>query len=290
VLAAEVRDKVAVNIYLSADLRPVAQWRGGRRFTPISDSRGAVLVVFDEFGDTRWSCTVDAYGNLLSEKGDVPNPFRLRGQYHDAETGLYYNFHRHYDPRLCDYTAPDPIGVFGGHNFYAYPRNPLRWHDPFGLTCPEHEDPPPKQPAPEPSEEDANSSKPATPPAPLADPPEEPPSGTPEEPSDILGKPPNPKSRPQFGHTFDTHGEGEKNTQNLAGRAAGTGDPQGQWLDNQKAADALSQHYPLDQPKVVDIPPGLGQVINPDGTTTPATRAQLVPKQDGTFKTAYPIK
>src|SRR5205823_1393614 len=79
-----------------------------------------------------------------SETGGPPNPFRLRGQYHDAETGLYYNYYRHYDPALGDYTAPDPIGLEGGHHFYAYPRNPLRWDDPFGLKCnkPECQDKP----------------------------------------------------------------------------------------------------------------------------------------------------
>jgi RHS repeat-associated protein len=175
-LAAEVRDNVVVNIFLSVELRPVAQWRAGRRFTLISDARGAVSDVFDEFGEPRWSCSLDAYGNLISEKGDVPNPFRLRGQYHDSETGLYYNFHRHYDPRLSNYTAPDPIGISGGYNFYAYPRNPLRWHDPFGLNCPEHEDPPGED-EPPPAEDPAP--KPETGPAPIADPPEETPPGTP---------------------------------------------------------------------------------------------------------------
>src|SRR5581483_7186798 len=124
-----------------------AQWRDGRVWTPILDQRGAVQEMFDELNHLRWSCILDAYGNALSETGDVPSPFRLRGQYADAETGFYYNYHRHYDPRLGDYTAPDPIGIDGGYHLYAYPRNPLRWDDPFGLTCnipenhPEGEDP-----------------------------------------------------------------------------------------------------------------------------------------------------
>ncbi|HEY0791533.1 MAG TPA: RHS repeat-associated core domain-containing protein [Chthoniobacterales bacterium] len=284
-LAAEVQGGAPLNVYVSMDLRPVAQWHRGRRVTPILDGRGAVQNTFDEFGEPRWACTLDAYGNLLSGQGDLPNPFRLRGQYHDVETGLYYNFHRHYDPAVGDYTAPDPIGVAGGNNFYAYPRNPLRWDDPFGLEC----DDPEKHKDDPPPEEDPDNPKPTKGPPALADPPEEPPPGTPS-PKDILGKPPNPKSKPQFGHTFETHGEGSKTTANLQGRAAGTGDPQGQWLDNQQAADVLSQHYPLSGPKQIDIPPGLGQVINPDGTTDPnVTRAQVVPKRDGTIRSAFPI-
>jgi RHS repeat-associated protein len=146
-LAAELRDGQVQNVFISEDLRPLAQWKDGRHLTPILDYRGAVREVFSEFSQLRWSCTLDAYGNLLTEAGDCPSPFRLRGQYHDTETGLHHNYHRHYDPRLGDYTAPDPIGIAGGCHFYAYPRNPLRWDDPYGLICndptkhPDGEDP-----------------------------------------------------------------------------------------------------------------------------------------------------
>lgn len=169
-LAAEIRDGEAQNIFAHSDLRPLAQWQGQRRLTPILDRRGAVREVFDESGQTRWDCVLDAYGGVASEKGDVPNPFRLRGQYQDPETGLHYNFNRHYDPVLGDYTAPDPIGIAGGHHFYAYPRNPLRWDDPFGLECgdPEQHEPP---------DEDPNETRGG--PGALADPPEDGPPGLP---------------------------------------------------------------------------------------------------------------
>jgi hypothetical protein len=39
----------------------------------------------------------------------------------------------------------------------------------------------------------------------------------------------------------------------------------------------------------VQIPEGLGQVILPDGTVREAECARLVPKPDGTYKTAFPI-
>ena len=63
--------------------------------------------------------------------------YRLRfpGQLYDSETGLYYNYHRHYEPDTGTYTQPDPIGLSGGINAYAYVNgNPVNLVDPLGLT------------------------------------------------------------------------------------------------------------------------------------------------------------
>ena len=60
----------------------------------------------------------------------------LSGQFHDRITGLYYNRHRFYDPRLGAYISQDPIGLKGGINLSSYVRNPVQWMDPWGLeTC-----------------------------------------------------------------------------------------------------------------------------------------------------------
>ncbi|RLC19829.1 MAG: hypothetical protein DRI57_06225 [Deltaproteobacteria bacterium] len=101
----------------------------------------------------------------------------------------------------------------------------------------------------------------------------------------------NPKSVKEFGHTFKTHGAGDKNTRKLKGRAARTGQSQGQWLDNQATADFLKQKYDdIAKPEVVKIPRGLGQLIKPDGTIVPATKARSVPKPGYGFRTAYPVE
>jgi RHS repeat-associated protein len=133
---------------------PFAQWHGSQRLIPITDKTGAVREVLDARGSVLWRCTLDTYGQVLTESGSPASPFRFRGQQWDASNGLHYNFARTYDPRLGDYLSPDPIGIVGGSNFYAYPRNPLVWDDPFGLTCNAHKaeaamdkhftDPPPK--------------------------------------------------------------------------------------------------------------------------------------------------
>ena len=89
--------------------------------------------------------------------------------------GPDHNFHRHYDPVLADYTAPDPIGLAGGYHFYAYPRNPLRWDDPFGLECVKDEE---GNPIPK---DDPDHPKDGTGAPAVATEPEPPPPGVPED-------------------------------------------------------------------------------------------------------------
>lgn len=97
-------------------------------------------------------------------------------------------------------------------------------------------------------------------------------------------------SKKTFGHTFAKHGEGTKNIHKLRGTAGGTGEPQGQWLDNETAAKFLQeQRDKIICPTVVDIPKGLGQVIKSDGKIVPATKAGLIPRGKG-YRTAYPVE
>ncbi|MEQ1714045.1 MAG: RHS repeat-associated core domain-containing protein, partial [Hyphomicrobium sp.] len=48
---------------------------------------------------------------------------RFPGQWFQVESGLHYNWHRHYDPTIGRYTQPDPLGFVDGPSVYAYARN-----------------------------------------------------------------------------------------------------------------------------------------------------------------------
>jgi RHS repeat-associated protein len=59
----------------------------------------------------------------------------LPGQYRDAETGLFYNYQRDYDPQIGRYVQSDPLGLESGLNTYAYvDGDPVGYSDPEGAT------------------------------------------------------------------------------------------------------------------------------------------------------------
>jgi RHS repeat-associated protein len=73
--------------------------------------------------------------NVENSAADFDCPFRWQGQYHDSETGLYYNRFRYYDPDTGNYISQDPIRLLSGEgNFYAYVKDPNNWIDIFGLS------------------------------------------------------------------------------------------------------------------------------------------------------------
>lgn len=73
-------------------------------------------------------------------------------------------------------------------------------------------------------------------------------------------------------------------------QAKSTRKPRGQWIDDLAAEEFIFNN--LDKTKngtvTIKLPPGLGRIINPDGSFSPATHARLVPSGAG-VKTAYPI-
>ena len=101
------------------------------------DHLGTPLALTDQQGQIVWAARYDPWGNIEEEFNPhgIEQNIRLPGQHHDRETGLYYNRHRYYDPKLGSYINQDPIGLAGGVNSYKYPRNPLNQIDSIGLQA-----------------------------------------------------------------------------------------------------------------------------------------------------------
>ncbi len=87
-------------------------------------------------GQPRWLAEPDDWAAVKNQRAvrNVTQPIRFQGQWHDEESGLYYNRHRYYDPQQGRYISQDPIGLNGGTNLYGYVTNPTGMVDPLGLS------------------------------------------------------------------------------------------------------------------------------------------------------------
>ncbi len=104
-------------------------------FYYINDHIGTPIKVLDHEGTIVWDADYKPFGSADVTINTFGNNFRFQGQYFDTETGLHYNYHRYYDPQLGRYITPDPIGLDGGINLFAYVgNNPVNWVDPLGLA------------------------------------------------------------------------------------------------------------------------------------------------------------
>lgn len=98
------------------------------------DHLGTPHVATDAAGRPVWRADFEAFGRVVRERGSFRQPLRFAGQYHDTETGLHDNYLRSYDPGAARYLEPDPLGLAGGLNPWAYADgNPLMGTDPLGL-------------------------------------------------------------------------------------------------------------------------------------------------------------
>ncbi len=106
----------------------------GECFSIISDYLGTPLQAYDKKGNKVWEQELDIYGRQR-KRPSAFIPFKYQGQYEDAETGLYYNRFRYYDPNAGSYISQDPIGLEGGNpTLYGYVSDSNNWLDSFGLS------------------------------------------------------------------------------------------------------------------------------------------------------------
>ncbi|MBI1907043.1 MAG: RHS repeat protein [Rhodocyclales bacterium] len=80
-----------------------------------ADHLGTPRVLTDMAGQVRWRWHSAPFGDTAPNEdpvglGAVTFNLRFPGQYHDAESGLHYNYYRDYDPGTGRYVQSDPIG------------------------------------------------------------------------------------------------------------------------------------------------------------------------------------
>ena len=101
---------------------------------------GCPQCMTDSEGQTVWRARMWLWGRVRhEERSDIYSMYpeqnlRFAGQYLDRETGLHYNTLRYFLPESGRFSQPDPVGLAGGINLYAYAPNPLSWIDPLGLS------------------------------------------------------------------------------------------------------------------------------------------------------------
>jgi RHS repeat-associated protein len=124
-------------------LVPLLQEERGQVFTCVNDHLGTPRELLDATGGVAWSAVHSAWGRVLetaappagAERSGPPieSPFRLEGQYADAETGLASTRFRFFDPAVARWLSPDPLGLHGGLDAFGWTGNPVTWTDPLGL-------------------------------------------------------------------------------------------------------------------------------------------------------------
>lgn len=118
---------------------PIYQRANLEYFYYHNDHLGTPWRVTNKAGEVVWAADdYTAFGTARVAGGArISQPWRLPGQYLDAETGLHYNLRRYYEPETGRYTTEDPLGFESATNFYTYvDHSPTNFTDPTGEIAP----------------------------------------------------------------------------------------------------------------------------------------------------------
>ncbi|MBF0197680.1 MAG: RHS repeat-associated core domain-containing protein, partial [Planctomycetes bacterium] len=96
----------------------------GQTYFYCYDGNGNVTgLVEASTGDMVVEYEYSPFGEVISDGGDIVNPFRWSTKYEDFETGLNYYGFRYYSSELGRWLNRDPIAEAGGLNLYGFVGN-----------------------------------------------------------------------------------------------------------------------------------------------------------------------
>ncbi len=134
-----------VFVHEPGTLVPVLQRDGDESFFYVNDRLGTPRDLVDEQGRLAWSGTHTAWGKplrahvdpqgLFSRPRDAEPAFRMLGQYWDDDLELGCARFRDYDPSTARWLVPDPLGLYGGLDQFAFATNPTAGTDALGLAA-----------------------------------------------------------------------------------------------------------------------------------------------------------
>ncbi len=134
--------------YNPQSMEPVSTAIGCTAYFYITDHLMTPQMLTSISGTTVWYAQYTAFGTATLITDTVTNNLRFPGQYADAESGLYYNYHRYYLPQAGRYAEIDPFNtsaiftIFSPilistprilHEYLYVLNNPLKFVDIDGL-------------------------------------------------------------------------------------------------------------------------------------------------------------
>jgi len=99
-----------------------AQEAGEKIYYYHNDHLGTPIKLTDQNQNVVWTWQYGPFGEepLTMNSNTISQNLRFPGQYYDAETGLNYNFHRYYSPKLGGYLTPDPQLIEGEDTAFVH--------------------------------------------------------------------------------------------------------------------------------------------------------------------------
>jgi RHS repeat-associated protein len=107
---------------------------GGSAYFYLRDHLGSVRELVDQSETVRARYDYEPYGNATKVMGDRESPFRFAKLFYESFVEQELALFRAYDTESGRWLSPDPIGLKGGLNLYAYSENNVvNVSDPTGL-------------------------------------------------------------------------------------------------------------------------------------------------------------